>query len=105
VINHGYFACEICAVANKQIYGNIRVINTSKVQPSRTVVPNMGSTAPGGRGGGITWGRSEAGGLEVGPSERVLRLFTIEVTLDQTLGNWCHLIKPILRIKDLLTVK
>jgi hypothetical protein len=41
----------------------------------------------------------------VGPSERVVRLFTIEVTLDQTLGNWYHFIKPIHRIKNLLTAK
>jgi hypothetical protein len=39
------------------------------------------------------------------PSEHVARLFTIEVTLDQTLGNWCHFIKPSHRIKNLLTVK
>jgi hypothetical protein len=26
--------------------------------------------------------------LEVGSSERVFLVFTIEVTLDQTLGNW-----------------
>jgi hypothetical protein len=46
------------------------------------------------------------GALEVGPSERVVRLFTIEVTLDQILGNWCHFIKPIHRItvKELLNV-
>jgi hypothetical protein len=40
----------------------------------------------------------------VGPSERDVRSFTIEVTLDQTLGNWYHF-KPIHRIKNLLTVK
>jgi hypothetical protein len=38
----------------------------------------------------------------VDPSERVVRLFTIEVTLDQTLENWYHFIKPIHRIKNLL---
>jgi hypothetical protein len=48
-------------------------------------------------------GRQEA--LEVGPSDRDVRFFTIEVTLDQTLGNWYHFIKPIHRIKNLLTVK
>jgi hypothetical protein len=41
----------------------------------------------------------------MGPSERVLRLFTIEVTLDRTLGNWYHFIKPIDRFKNLLTIK
>jgi hypothetical protein len=39
------------------------------------------------------------GALEVGPSELTVRLFTIEVTVDQTLGNWYHFIKPIHRIK------
>jgi hypothetical protein len=45
------------------------------------------------------------GALEVGPSERVVRLFTTEVILGRTLGNWYHFIKPIHRIKNLLTVK
>jgi hypothetical protein len=45
------------------------------------------------------------GVLEVGPSESVVCLFTVEVTLDQTLGNWYQFIKPIHRIKNLLTVK
>jgi hypothetical protein len=45
------------------------------------------------------------GALEVGPTERVVRSFTTEVTLDQTLGNWYHFIKPTNRIKDSLTVK
>jgi hypothetical protein len=45
------------------------------------------------------------GALEVDPTERVVRLFTIEVTLDLTLGNWYHFIKPIHCIKNLLTVK
>jgi hypothetical protein len=45
------------------------------------------------------------GALELGLSERVVRLFTIEATSDQTLGNWYHFIKAIHRIKDLLTVK
>jgi hypothetical protein len=58
----------------------------------KAVVPKGGSTAP-------------LGALEVGPSERIFRLFTVEVTLDQTLGNWYHFIKPINRIKNLLTVK
>jgi hypothetical protein len=43
--------------------------------------------------------------LEVSPSGRVVRLFRIEVTLDQILGNWFHFIKPTHRIKNLLTVK
>jgi hypothetical protein len=44
--------------------------------------------------------------LEVGPlpPERVVRFFTTQVTLDQTLGNWYHFIKPIHRIKNLLAV-
>jgi hypothetical protein len=47
-------------------------------------------------------GRGTAGkALEVGPSEHVVRLFTIEVTLDQILGNFYHFIQPIHRIKNL----
>jgi hypothetical protein len=57
----------------------------------------------------IIWGalRSKGwqGALEVGTSGRTIRLFTIEVTLDETMGNWYHFIKPILRIKNLLTMK
>jgi hypothetical protein len=45
-------------------------------------------------------GRKEA--PEVGPSERVAPVFTIEQTPDQT---WCHFIKPTHRIKNLLRVK
>jgi hypothetical protein len=43
--------------------------------------------------------------LEVGPFERVVRLLMTEVTSDQTLGNWYHFMKPIQRIRNLLTVK
>jgi hypothetical protein len=43
--------------------------------------------------------------LEVGPSESYILLFAVEVTLDETLGNWYHLIKPLNHIKNLLTVK
>jgi hypothetical protein len=32
---------------------------------------------------------------EVGLSEGTVRLFTTEVTLNQTSGNWHHFIKPI----------
>jgi hypothetical protein len=46
----------------------------------------------------IPWG---AGG---GHSERVVRLFTTEVTSDQILGNWYHFIKPNNSIKNLLRV-
>jgi hypothetical protein len=38
-------------------------------------------------------------------SERVDSLFTIEVTLEQKLGNWYHFIKRTHRIKNLLTAK
>jgi hypothetical protein len=41
----------------------------------------------------------------VGPSECIVRLFTSEVTSDQTWGNWYHFIKPIHRIKNLLKAK
>jgi hypothetical protein len=60
------------------------------------------------RTGGCTapWGAVglHSGALQVGPQERVVRLFTIEVTLERTLWNWYHFIKPIHRIKNLLTV-
>jgi hypothetical protein len=59
-----------------------------------------------GGGGGITHGAQRGkGALEMGLSDRVVGLFTIEVTSHQTLGNWYHFIKPIHRIKNLLTVK
>jgi hypothetical protein len=45
------------------------------------------------------------GGGEVGSSERVVRIFAIEITLGQTLGNWHHFIMSIRRIENLLTVK
>jgi hypothetical protein len=54
---------------------------------------------------GALRGKGRQGVLEVGPSERAVGLFKIEVTLDQTLENWYHYIKPIRRIKNLLTVK
>jgi hypothetical protein len=44
------------------------------------------------------------GSLNMGPSERSVHLFTIEMTLDQTLGNWHHF-KPIHPIKNILTKK
>jgi hypothetical protein len=56
----------------------------------------------------VGWGRWDylgKGALEMGPSERGVRFFTIEVTLDQIFGNWYHFIKPIHRIKNLLTVR
>jgi hypothetical protein len=43
------------------------------------------------------------GVLGMGPSVGVVRLFTIEMTLDQTFENWYHFIKPTHRIKNLLT--
>jgi hypothetical protein len=49
-------------------------------------------------------GKKLQGAVKVGTSERVVRLFAFGVTLDQTLGNWCHFIKPIHRIKNLLTM-
>jgi hypothetical protein len=56
-------------------------------------------------GWGALGGKCRAEGARLGPSERTVRLFSIEVTLDQTLGNWYHLMKPIHCIKNLLTVK
>jgi hypothetical protein len=41
----------------------------------------------------------------MGPIECIIRLFMIEMTLDQTLGNWYHFIKLVHGIKNLLTVK
>jgi hypothetical protein len=69
------------------------------------VVPKVGCTAPWGAVGLPKGALRDRGALEVGPSEPVVRLFTTEVTLDQTMGNWYHFIKPIHRIKNLLTVK
>jgi hypothetical protein len=59
------------------------------------VIPKVGCTAP--------WGLPK-GALVADPSKRVVRSFTSEVTLDQTLGNWIHF-KPIHRITNLLTAK
>jgi hypothetical protein len=50
-------------------------------------------------------GKERQGALDVKPSERVFGLFTIEANLDQTLGNVYYFMKPIHRIKNLLTVK
>jgi hypothetical protein len=50
-------------------------------------------------------GKGRQGAPEVGSSERVVCLFTIKVTLRQTMGNWYHFIKPIHRIKNSLRVK
>jgi hypothetical protein len=66
--------------------------------------PKWAVVPPG--GGEITYGGAKGqGALKAGPSERGVLLFTIEVTLNQTLGNWYHFMKPIHRIKHLLTVK
>jgi hypothetical protein len=56
------------------------------------VVPKVGCIAP--------WGA-----LEVGHSMCTVRLFTIEVTVEQALGNWYHFIKPIHSLKNFLKVK
>jgi hypothetical protein len=46
------------------------------------------------------------GALEVDPSMWLVRLFTIEVNLDQALGSWYYYFtKLIHRIKNLVTVK
>jgi hypothetical protein len=63
------------------------------------MIPKVGSPPP----LGSLW--DYLGGAGVGPSKRFVCLFTIGVTSDQTLGNWSHFIKPIHRIKNLLTVK
>jgi hypothetical protein len=71
------------------------------------VVPKVGCTALWGAMGlpkGALKGKGRQGVLEVGPSNRIVRLFMIEVTLDQTLGNWYHFIKPIRRVNYLLIV-
>lgn len=54
---------------------------------------------------GIKKRRGGNGALKVSPSEYVVDLFTIEVTLDQALGNGYHFNKPIHRIKNFLAVK
>jgi hypothetical protein len=43
------------------------------------------------------------GALLVGPSKHAY-LFAVELTLDLTLENWYHFIKPICHIKNLLTM-
>jgi hypothetical protein len=48
--------------------------------------------------------KSSKGMLEVGPSQRVVRLFLIEVTSDQKMGNWYCFIKTIHCIEILLAV-
>jgi hypothetical protein len=55
-------------------------------------------------GGGGDKGQEGGKGRGGGPFKSVVRLFTIEVTSGQKLGNWHHFIKPIHRIKNLLTV-
>jgi hypothetical protein len=52
-------------------------------------------------------GRGQQGALKVlkVDSERVVLLFAIAVTLDQTLGSWYHFTKPIHRFKSVLTAK
>jgi hypothetical protein len=59
-----------------------------------------------------SWGRWEAvrskrvaGGVDDGPYKCLVRLFTTEAILKQTLGNSYHFIKLIYRIKDALTMK
>jgi hypothetical protein len=68
--------------------------------PSITpVVPKVGCTAP--------WWRWDylGGRWRWAPPSVLLAYLRLEVTLDQTLGNWSHFIKPIHRIENLLTVK
>jgi hypothetical protein len=73
----------------------------SNISTSAKIVVSKGNCTP-------PWGKVVAirgkgrcrAALEVG----VVSLYTIEVTLDQILGNWYQLIKPIRRIEDLLTV-
>jgi hypothetical protein len=88
------YNCDWVTTVSYQTPSNSSVILPSDAIWSRSVVPIVGCTAP--------WGLWDYLG---GRSERVVLLFTIEVTLDQTLGNWCHFIKPNHRIKNLLTVK
>jgi hypothetical protein len=74
----------------------------------RALVTKVGCTTPWGLVGlprGALSGKRVAGGLEVGPSVHIVHLLTIEVTSDETVGNWYHFIKPIHCIKNLLTVK
>jgi hypothetical protein len=48
--------------------------------------------------------KRKQGALEVDTSERVVRLFTIEVALDQISGKWYHFMKPINRIKNSINI-
>jgi hypothetical protein len=70
--------------------------------PKRVVDPLGAEDYPGGAKRGKKSGEGE---LEVGPSERVDRLLTTGVTLDQTSVNWYHAIKPIHPNKNLLRMR
>jgi hypothetical protein len=48
--------------------------------------------------------KGRQGVLEVGNSNRIVRLFVVAMTLDQILGNWYRFIKPAHRIKNLVIV-
>jgi hypothetical protein len=81
-----------CAVSTSTL--KMKVVCSSK-----TVVSQVGCSA---HWWAVGLPRRE---LDAGPSESVVRLFTTEVTLDYTLGNWYHFIKAIQHIKNLLTLK
>lgn len=73
----------------------------------RPVFPVVWSTAPWG-GWNYLWGRYDASGNRcwgggVVLSEFIFRLCALEVTSDQTSGNWYHF-KPIPRLMNLLRV-
>jgi hypothetical protein len=80
------------------------VLEMNAERDSIPVVPKMGSTALCGVGlpRGALKGKEV---VEVDTSQGAVRLFTIEVNLDQTLGNWYHFTKPTHCIKNLLTLK
>jgi hypothetical protein len=59
------------------------------------MIPKGGYTAP--LGGGRRWAylRRRQGALDEGSSEVIIRIFTDEETLEQTLETWYHFSKPI----------
>jgi hypothetical protein len=60
----------------------------TEILSTKPMVPKVSSTAPGGRWGYLEsrWALRSKGALEVGPFERVVRLFTIQMTRHRKTG-------------------
>jgi hypothetical protein len=87
--------------------GSVHLATNAKRRPSafnfNHLLAKWSVPPPPPPGGGRQEVRGRQGALEVGPSERVVRLFTNDVTLDQTSRNWRHFKNPIHRIQNILT--